>query len=156
MSDRQPAPVRPVRRRVHVARTKLAGVVKWLALIEPVLKAGTVQAVVALVFAFGVDLSPVVTGWIEGGAAAVLGVLTGFVVEEALPAAFTGLMVGLGTLAVAYGVENVTSGLVSAVYALLAIVMASLLREKVSEAKWIRKAKMEVRPQLKFWGEPLP
>ena len=100
--------------------------------VETVFKAGTVQAVVALVFAFGINLSAEVTGVIEGGAAAALGLLTATVVEKVSPILYTGLLTAAGTLVVAFGVPNVSSGAVTAVYALLAIVMASLLREKVS------------------------
>lgn len=100
--------------------------------LEPVFKAGTVQAVVALVIALGFNLSAGATGVIEGGAAALLGLLTAIVVNNATPALFTGVLTAAATLLVAFGVPHVSSGLVSAVYALLAIVMASLLREKVS------------------------
>jgi hypothetical protein len=114
---------------------------KYLA--EPVFKVGTVQAVIALFIALKFNLSASVTGIIEGGAAAAGGLFTAFVVEEGAPALFTGLLTAAGTLLVAFGVPNVSSELVSAVYALLAIVMASLLRGQV-HPKPIGPAKVEL------------
>jgi hypothetical protein len=78
--------------------------------LETVFKAGTVQATVALVFAFSINLSAEVTGLIEGGAAAVLGLLTATVVDQVSPTLYTGLLTAAGTLAVAFGVPNVSSG----------------------------------------------
>jgi hypothetical protein len=53
-------------------------------------------------------------------------------VDKVTPVLFTGLLTAVGTLIMAFGVPHVTGGLVSAVNALLAIVLASLLREKVT------------------------
>ena len=100
--------------------------------LEPVFAAGTVQAVLALVVALGFHLSAGVTGSIEAVAAAVLALVTAAVVNKTTPVLYTGLLTAVGTLIMAFGVPHVTSGLVSAVNALVAIVLASLLREKVS------------------------
>ncbi len=105
---------------------------KSLLKFEPVLSAGTVQAVLALVVALGFHLSVGVTGSIEAVAAALLALLAASAVDKATPVLFTGLLTAVGTLVIAFGVPHVTSGLVSAVNAVVAIVMASLLREKVT------------------------
>jgi hypothetical protein len=105
---------------------------KKLISLEPVLSAGTVQSVLALVIAVGVHLSPAVTGGIEAVAAALLALITAASVDKVTPALWTGLVTAVGTLLVAFGVPHVNAGDVSAVYAVLAIVLASLLREKVT------------------------
>jgi hypothetical protein len=105
---------------------------KKLISLEPVLSASTVQAVLALVIAVGVHLSPGVTGGIEAVAAALLALITAASVDKVTPALWTGLVTALGTLVVAFGVHHVNAGDVSAVNVVLAIVLASLLREKVT------------------------
>jgi hypothetical protein len=105
---------------------------KKLISLEPVLSASTVQAVLALIIAVGVHLSPAVTGAIEAVAAALLALATAASVDKVTPALWTGLVTALSTLLVAFGVHHISAGQVSAVNALLAIVLASLLREKVT------------------------
>jgi hypothetical protein len=105
---------------------------KKLISLEPVLSASTVQALLALIIAVGVHLSPAVTGGIEAVAAALLALITAASVDKVTPALWTGLVTALGTLLIAFGVPHVNAGEVSAVNAVLAIVLASLLREKVS------------------------
>jgi hypothetical protein len=108
--------------------------VKNLAKLEPVFAAGTIQAVLALVVALGFHLSAGVTGAIEAVAAAVLALIVAASVDKVTPVLYTGLLTAAGTLLMAFGVPHVSSGLVSAVNAVVAIVLASLLREKVSPA----------------------
>jgi hypothetical protein len=105
---------------------------KKLISLEPVLSASTVQAVLALIIAVGVHLSPAVTGGIEAVAAALLALIIAASVDKVTPALWTGLVTALGTLLIAFGVHHVSAGEVSAVNAVLAIVLASLLREKVT------------------------
>jgi hypothetical protein len=105
---------------------------KRLLSLEPVLSAGTVQAVLALVVALGFTLRPGVTGAIEAAAAALGALIAAAAVDKATPVLYTGLLTAVGTLLIAFGVHGVSSGLVSAVNAVLAIVLASLLREKVT------------------------
>jgi hypothetical protein len=100
--------------------------------LEPLFAAGTVQAALALVVALGFHLSAGVTGGLEAVAAAVLALITAAVVSKTTPVLYTGLLTAVGTLIMAFGVPHVTGGLVSAVNALLVIVLSSLLREKVS------------------------
>lgn len=113
---------------------------KYLLKFEPVFAAGTVQAVLALVVALGFHLSAAVTGSIEAVAAAVLALLVAASVDKITPALFTGLLTAVGTLLIAFGVHHITSGEVSAANALLAIILASLLREKVTPAAAIQVA----------------
>ena len=114
---------------------------KKLISLEPVLSASTVQAVLALVFAVGVHLSPAVTGGIEAVAAALLALITAASVDKVTPALWTGLVTALGTLLVAFGVHHVNAGDVSAVNVVLAVVLASLLREKVTPlARTVKRA----------------
>jgi hypothetical protein len=115
---------------------------KKLISLEPVLSASTVQAVLALVFAVGVHLSPAVTGGIEAVAAALLALITAASVDKVTPALWTGLVTALGTLLVAFGVHHVNAGDVSAVNVVLAVVLASLLREKVTPlARTVKRAR---------------
>jgi hypothetical protein len=104
---------------------------RFLAL-EPVFTATTVQAVLALVLSAGVHVSPGVAGGVEAVAAAVLALISAAAVDKWQPAVITGLLTAVGTLLVAFGVPHVTGGEVSAVNAVVAIVMGSLLREKVT------------------------
>jgi hypothetical protein len=114
---------------------------KKLISLEPVLSASTVQAVLALIIAVGVHLSPAVTGGIEAVAAALLALIIAASVDKVTPALWTGLVTALGTLLIAFGVHHVSAGEVSAVNALLAIVLASLLREKVTPlARTVKRA----------------
>lgn len=106
--------------------------IKLFVKLEPVFTAGTVQAVLGLVIALGFNLSAAATGAIEAVAAAVLALIVAASVDKATPVLFTGLLTAVGTLLVTFGVPHVSSGLVSAVNAVLAIVLASLLREKVT------------------------
>jgi hypothetical protein len=109
--------------------------------LEPVLSASTVQAVLALIIAVGVHLSPRVTGGIEAVAAALLALITAASVDKVTPALWTGLVTALSTLLVAFGVHHVNAGDVSAVNVVLAIVLASLLREKVTPlARTVKRA----------------
>jgi len=105
---------------------------KKLISLEPVLSASTVQAVLALVIAVGVHLSAAVTGGIEAVAAALLALIIAASVDKVTPALWTGLVTALGTLLIAFGVHHVSAGEVSAVNAVLVIILASLLREKVT------------------------
>jgi hypothetical protein len=105
---------------------------KKLISLEPVLSASTVQAVLALIIAVGVHLSPAVTGGIEAVAAALLALVTAASVDKVTPALWTGLVTAVGTLVIAFGVPHVNAGEVSAFNAVLAVVLASLLREKVT------------------------
>lgn len=112
--------------------------------LEPVLSAGTVQAVIALIIAVGFHLSAGVTGGIEAVAAALLALLTAMQVNSVTPTLITGLLTAVGTLVIAFGVPHVSSGEVSALNAVVAIVMASLLREKVTPAAAIKAARQPV------------
>ena len=105
---------------------------KRLLSLEPVFSAGTVQAVLALVVALGFHLSAGVTGGIEAVAAAILALLAASAVDKFTPVLFTGLLTSVGTLVIAFGVPHVNSGEVSAANAVVTIILASLLREKVS------------------------
>ncbi len=109
----------------------LASLKKYLWELEPVFTAGTAQAIVALVVAL---LHPAawVTGVIEAAFAIVAALYAMVKVEPKRPALFTGLVTAIGTLLVALGVPHVNSGLISGVNGVLAIVLASLLREKVT------------------------
>ena len=110
----------------------LTNVFRKLVAYEPAFAAGTVQAVLALLVALGHHFSAAQTGAIEAIAAAFLGLVTAGAVNKATPAVYTGLLTAVGTLLIAFGVPHVNSGEVSAANALVAVLMASLLREKVS------------------------
>lgn len=105
---------------------------KYLVKFEPVLSAGTVSAALALVLAVGIHLSVGVTGAIEAVAAALLALITAAAVNKVTPVLWTGLVTAGGTLLIAFGVPHVSAGEVSAANAVLAIVLTSLLREKVT------------------------
>jgi len=77
-------------------------------------------------------LSAGVTGGIDPAAAALLGLLVAANTKPFAPAALTGLLTAVGTLLVALGVKHVSGGEVSAVNAVVAIVMANVLRAHVS------------------------
>jgi hypothetical protein len=111
---------------------------KYLLKFEPVFSAGTVQAVLALIVALGFNLSAGVTGAIEAVAAAILALLVAFSVDKVTPVLFTGLLTAVGTLLIAFGVPHINSGEVSAANALVAIILASLLRDKVTPAAAIQ------------------
>ncbi len=109
----------------------VAGLKKYLWDLEPVFTAGTAQAIVALVVAL-FHPAAWVTGVIEAAFAIVAALYAMAKVDPKRPALFTGLVTAIGTLLVALGVPHVSSGLISAINGVLAIVLASLLREKVS------------------------
>jgi hypothetical protein len=73
-----------------------------------------------------------VTGGIDPAAAALLGLLVAANTKPFAPAALTGLLTAVGTLLVALGVKHVSGGEVSAVNAVVAMVMANVLRAHVS------------------------
>ncbi len=112
-------------------RKLVASLKKYLWELEPVFTAGTAQAIVALVVAL-FHPAAWVTGVIEAAFAIVAALYAMAKVNPKRPALFTGLVTAIGTLLVALGVPHVNSGLVSAINGVLAIVLASLLREKVS------------------------
>ena len=112
-------------------RKLMADLKKYLWDLEPVFTAGTTQAIVALIVAL-FHPSAWVTGVVEAGFGLLTAVFTMLKVEPKRPALFTGVVVALGTLLVALGVPHVNSGSISAVNGLLAIVLASMLREKVT------------------------
>lgn len=119
---------------------------KKLISLEPVLSASTVQAVLALIIAVGVHLSAAVTGGIEAVAAALLALIIAASVDKVTPALWTGLVTALGTLLIAFGVHHVSSGEVSAVNVVLAIILASLLREKVTPLTRTKRAPAKWSP----------
>jgi hypothetical protein len=98
---------------------------------EPVLTQGATQALAALVIAL-----PAPGGVLAGVLEAAFAVVTAFIVmlkvDPKRPVLLTGLSAGLGTLIATFGVQHPSSGTVSTVNGLLAVVLASLLREKVT------------------------
>jgi hypothetical protein len=112
----------------------VASLKKYLWELEPVFTAGTAQAIVALVVAL-FHPAAWVTGVIEAAFAIVAALYMMLKVEPKRPALFTGLVTAVGTLLVALGVPHVNSGLISGVNGVLAIVLTSLLREKVSPVR---------------------
>ena len=112
----------------------------------PVLSAGFVQAALALLFAFGVHLSPGVTGAIEAVAAAVLGLWTAVKVQPLAPAVITGLFTAVGTLLIALKLPHVSGQEVSALNALVVIIMTSVLHGNVSSNAAIKAAAATAQP----------
>jgi hypothetical protein len=98
---------------------------------EPVLTQGSTQALAALIIAL-----PKPGGVLAGVLEAVFAIVTALVVmlkvDPKRPVLLTGLGTGLGTLIATLGVQHPSSGTVSTVNGLLAVVLASLLREKVT------------------------
>ena len=85
-----------------------------------------------MVAALGFLLSAGVTGGIDPAAAVVLGLLVAANTKPSAPVALAGLLTAVGMLLVALGVKHVSGGEVSAVNAVVAIVMANVLRAHVS------------------------
>jgi hypothetical protein len=115
-------------------RKLVASLKKYLWELEPVFTAGAAQAIVALVVAL-FHPAAWVTGVIEAAFAIVAALYAMAKVNPKRPALFTGLVTAIGTLLVALGIPHVNSGLISAINGVLAIVLASLLREKVSPVR---------------------
>jgi hypothetical protein len=99
---------------------------------EPAAIAGVLQALISLVISWGLHLTPAQAGGIEAGASAVLALLVTASVRPFPVAALTGAMTTIGTLLMAFGVPHVTAGEVSAVNAVLASVLALVLRGHVT------------------------
>ncbi|MGH3304016.1 MAG: hypothetical protein ACRDOK_20535 [Streptosporangiaceae bacterium] len=94
----------------------------------------------------GLHFSVAQTAGIESTAAAFLAVIAALSVDKATPALYTGLLTAAGTCLTAFAVPHVTPGLVSAVNGILAIVMASLLREKVTPVSKLTRAPLTPAP----------
>jgi hypothetical protein len=98
---------------------------------EPVLTQGTTQALAALIIALPKP-GGVLAGVLEAGLAVVTALVVMLKVDPKRPVLLTGLGTGLGTLIATLGMHHPGSGTVSTINGLLALVLASLLREKVT------------------------
>lgn len=99
---------------------------------EPAALAGVLQALISLAVSWGLNLTAAQAGGIEAAGTAVLAILVARSVRPFPVAALTGAMTTIGTLLMAFGVPHVTAGEVSAVNAILASVLALILRGHVT------------------------
>ena len=111
---------------------------------EPAVLAGLAQSVLALIVAVGFHLTARQAGSIEAAFAALVTLYVAFSVRPFPVAAVTGAMTTVGTLLIAFGVPHVSSGLVSTVNAVLASVLALVLRGHVTPVSKLRAAKATV------------
>lgn len=115
---------------------------------EPAVVTGAVQAVLALVVGLGFTLSAGQEGAILGVTTAVLGAVTAFATRPFQVSALTGLASAIVTFLLAFGVKNISPGVVPAVNALIAAVVPLVVSLRVTPLATVRAEAREAAKKM--------
>ena len=99
---------------------------------EPVVIAGFVQSLLALLVGLGLSLTAGQTGALEAGTTAVLALVAAVAVRPFPVAALTGALSAVATVLVAFGVHHVSSAEISSLNAVIVSVLSLVLRGHVT------------------------